>query len=70
MLQNFRRRYALGVYTVERTAKGWQFCRSGHERERGAWSRPYSSMQSVMLMIARQLQREIARRDAPYDIDL
>ena len=69
MLQNVKRRYLLGVYTVEWTTKGWQFCRSGHEREKDAWSRPYSSIASVTLMVARQLQKEIARRDAPYNID-
>ena len=69
MLQNIKRRYLLGVYTVERTAKGWQFCRSGHEREKGAWSRPYSSIASVTLMVARQLLKEVERRDAPYNID-
>jgi hypothetical protein len=69
MLANNRRRYALGVFTVERTQNGWQFCRSGHEKERDAWSRPYSSIKSVTLMVARQLQREITRRDAPFNID-
>jgi hypothetical protein len=69
MLQNIKRRYLLGVYTVERTAKGWQFCRSGHEKEKGAWSRPYSSITSVTLMVARQLRKEVERRDAPYNID-
>lgn len=69
MLQNARRRYLLGVFTVERTSQGWQFCRSGQEKERGAWSRPYSSIASVTLMVARQLRREVERRDAPYNVD-
>ena len=68
MLGNFRRRYALAGFTVERTAKGWQFCKSGHEREKGAWSRPYSSIASVTLMVARQLRKEVERRDAPHDL--
>lgn len=69
MLQNFKRRYALGMYTVERFPAGWKFCRSGHEREKGAWSRPYSSIASVTLMVARQLRHEVERRDAPYNLD-
>ena len=69
MLQNFKRRYALAGFTVERGPKGWQYCRSGREREKGAWSRPYSSIASVTLMVARQLRKEVERRDAPYNID-
>ena len=69
MLTNFKRRYALAGFTVERGAKGWQYCRSGREREKGAWSCPYSSIASVTLMVARELRREVERRDAPYNID-
>lgn len=69
MLQNFKRRYALTGFTVERTVTGWQFCKSGREKEKGAWSRPYSSIASVTLMVARQLRKEVERRDAPYNID-
>lgn len=69
MLQNFKRRYALAGFTVERTLKGWQFCKSGQEREKGAWSRPYSSIASVTLMVARQLRHEVERRDEPYNVD-
>jgi hypothetical protein len=69
MLQNFRRRYLLGAYVVERTPNGWAYCPSGREKEKGAWSKPYSSIASVTLMVARQLRREVERRDAPYDVD-
>ena len=69
MLANFKRRYLLGTYTVERMEKGWMFCPTGHEKEKGAWSRPYSSIASVTLMLARQLRKEVERRDAPYNID-
>ncbi len=69
MLQNFKRRYALAGFTVERTPRGWQFCKSGHERDKDAWSRPYSSIASVTLMLARQLRQEMERRDAPYNLD-
>jgi hypothetical protein len=59
----------LGVFTVERTPKGWQFCRSGHEKDKDAWSRPYRSIASATLMVARQLRKEVERRDAPYNVD-
>ncbi len=68
MLQNFRRRYLVGAYVVERTSRGWVYCLSAHEKEKGAWSKPYSSVASVTLMIARQLRREVERRDAPHDL--
>jgi len=68
MLQNVRRRYLLGVFTVERTAKGW-VCPSGREKDKTAWSKPYSSIASLSLMIARQLRREVERRDEPYNVD-
>lgn len=66
---NFRRRYALAGFTIERRPKGWQYCRSGHEKEKDAWSRPYSSIASVTLMVARELRKEAERRDAPYNVD-
>lgn len=66
---NFKRRYALAGFTVERTIKGWQFCRSGHEKEKDAWSKGYSSVSSVTLMIARKLRAEVERRDAPYSLE-
>lgn len=69
MLQNARRRYVLGVYTVERRQSGWAFCPVGHEKQPAAWSRPYSSIASVTLMIARLLRKEVERRDAPFNVD-
>lgn len=69
MLANAKRRYIVGQYTVERRPAGWVYCLTGHEREAGAWSRPYSSIKSVTLMVARQLQKELARRDELYNID-
>lgn len=66
------RRYVLGTYRVECTNRGWVYCPFGHEHEKQAWSRPYSSLTSLTLMIARQLRREVARRDAvlhPSDTD-
>jgi hypothetical protein len=69
MLANVKRRYMLGTFTVERMPAGWKFCKQGHEKEVGAWSKPYSSIASVTLMVARQLKKEIERRDAPFNVD-
>jgi hypothetical protein len=66
MLASGRRVYMLAEYTVEHKKDGWYFGRSarfgGKEELRG----PYSSISSVTLVIARQLKREIAKRDAPH----
>ena len=67
MLHNFRRIYMLGNFTVERRPKGWFFCRTGYEKDK--WRGPYSSVASVTLMVARELRRDVERRDAPYNID-
>lgn len=59
----------LGTFVVERKPAGWMFCPLGHEKEKGSWSKPYSSIASVTLMIARRLRKEVERRDAPYNVD-
>lgn len=66
MLQNARRVYALDMFTVELRAKGWFFWHSYGDKAQAKG--PYSSIASVTLMIARQLGREIKRRDAPYQL--
>lgn len=65
MLSNARRKYALADFTVEyRVGKGWFY---GRQYDKSAEFRgPYKSPASVTLMIARQLRKEIERRDAPY----
>lgn len=66
MLANAKRTYALRAFTVERKAKGWYFTLTyGDHRTRG----PYSSIASVTLMIARELMKEIVRRDQPDNVD-
>ena len=66
MLMNVKRVYALKEFTVERRAKGWYFWRTygGKDDLKG----PYGSMTSVSLMIARQLRRELAKRDAQHQL--
>ena len=67
MLTNAKRLYQLGTFTVELRAKGWFFWPSYGDKSEAKG--PYSSADSVTLMIARQLKREIKRRDAPYSLE-
>ena len=68
MLTNAKRVYKLAEFTVERRPKGWFFTRTARFDDKPDWRGPYSSMASVTLMIARQLKKEMAKRDAPYQI--
>lgn len=63
MMERTARRYVLSTYRVECTSKGWVYCPLGREKEKDAWSHPYMSIASVTLMIARQLRKEVERRD-------
>ena len=69
MLTNAKRVYRLAEFTVEWRPRGWFFTRTARFDDKSEWRGPYSSMASVSLMIARDLKREIAKRDAPYNID-
>ncbi|HLH93943.1 MAG TPA: hypothetical protein VKW08_02385 [Xanthobacteraceae bacterium] len=66
MLMNVKRVYALKEFTVEHRMKGWYFWRTygGKDVVKG----PYGSEASVTLMIARELRREIAKRDAAHQL--
>jgi hypothetical protein len=52
------------TFTVELRSKGWHYWRTYGDKEdiKG----PYSSMSSVTLMIARELKRELSKRDAAH----
>jgi hypothetical protein len=54
--------YALADWTVEKRADGWHFARSSTRHSKGGWKGPYSSVDSVAMMIARELRKEIAKR--------
>lgn len=56
-----RRKYALADFTVELRVRGWYFGRQYDPP--GKYRGPYNSIASVTLMIARQLRREVERRD-------
>jgi hypothetical protein len=53
--------FALASWTAERRAKGWYIRKTDHE---GDWRGPYSTIASVSLMIARELGKELTKRDA------
>ena len=63
---NGRRVYALADYTVERTAKGWFYGRTSRFGDAHAMKGPYSTERSVALMIARELIKEILKRDSQH----
>ena len=63
---NGRRVYALADYTVERTARGWFFGRASRFGEAHVMRGPYSTERSVALMIARELIKEILKRDSQH----
>jgi hypothetical protein len=69
MLMNAKRVYRLAEFTVERRPRGWFFTRTARFDDKAEWRGPYSTMASVTLMIARELNKEIAKRDGPYNID-
>lgn len=64
MLDNRPRVYALASYTVKKRPSGWFFKKTDSEAE---WKGPYSSEASVCLMLARQLKREVIKRDRPFE---
>jgi hypothetical protein len=60
MIPNRKRTYALAAYTIEHKAKGWFYKKTYSD---DVWHGPYSSEFSVCLMVARQLRRELVKRD-------
>jgi hypothetical protein len=61
VLDNRKRKYVVAVYTVECRARGWYFWRTDYHTDSARG--PNSSLSSVTLMVARQLKREITKRD-------
>ena len=60
MLDNRNRIYALASWTVKSNGKGW-FVRKTDSAEE--WRGPYRNETSVCLIIARQLKKELIKRD-------
>jgi hypothetical protein len=57
---NRRRVYALASWQVMHKVRGWYYRKTD---SRDDWKGPYSSEISVCLMLARQLRRELLKRD-------
>ena len=64
MLANAKRVYALAGFTVELRRRGWFYWPTYGEKADAKG--PYGSTTSVTLMIARELKREITKRDGPH----
>jgi hypothetical protein len=64
MLASAKRVYALAAFTVEVRERGWFYWPTYGDREETKG--PYATMASVTLMIARELKREISKRDTPH----
>jgi hypothetical protein len=60
MLDNRKRIYTLATFTVEKRASGWFLKKTYGDDD---WRGPYSSIASTSLIIARELKREVLRRD-------
>ncbi len=69
MLTNAKRLYRLAEFTVGRRPKGWFFTKTARFDDKSEWRGPYSSMASVTLMIARELKKEIGKRDTPFCLE-
>jgi len=68
MLANTKRIYALADYTVEGRGDQWFYWRTARFGDKEQKRGPYGSLASVTLMIARQLRREVTKRDAVHKL--
>jgi hypothetical protein len=68
MLDNVKRTYALADFTVEGRGTQWFYWRTARYGDKEERRGPYGSIASVTLMIARQLRRDITKRDAVHQL--
>jgi hypothetical protein len=68
MLTNVKRTYALQDFTVEGKGDKWFYWRTARYGDKEQRKGPYSSIASVTLMIARELKREVVKRDAVHQL--
>ena len=68
MLANTKRVYTLADFTVEGKGDKWYYWRTARFGDKEERKGPYSSITSVSLMIARQLKREIKKRDSAHEL--
>jgi hypothetical protein len=66
MLANVKRTYALAEFTVEGRGDQWFFWKTARYGDKEERKGPYRSVASVTLMTARQLGKEITKRDAVH----
>lgn len=64
MLHEPKRIYKLAEYTVELKKDGWYYGRTARYDDKENVRGPYGNITSLTLVIARELKREIAKRDA------
>jgi hypothetical protein len=63
MLDNRNRVYALASWTVKSNGKGWYVRKTDTSDE---WRGPYRTETSACLTIARQLKKELIKRDGLF----
>jgi hypothetical protein len=63
MLDNLKRTYACADYTIEGRGTKWFFWRTARYGDKEEKRGPYSSLTSATLVIARQLRREVEKRE-------
>jgi hypothetical protein len=68
MLSNARRTYQLADYTAENRGGKWYYWRTARYGDKEEKRGPYSSLASVTLMIARQLRKELTKREAAHEL--
>ena len=68
MLTNARRTYALSDYTAENRGGKWYYWKTARYGDKEEKRGPYSSIASVTLMIARELKREIGKREKAHEL--
>jgi hypothetical protein len=68
MLSNAKRTYALADFTVEGKSGKWFYWRTARYGDLEERHGPYSSIDSVTLMIARQLKKDITKRDCSHQL--
>jgi hypothetical protein len=58
-----RQRYILTGWTAEKRPSGWYIAKTAYYDDKPQFKGPYSSIASATLMIARELKKELLRRD-------
>jgi hypothetical protein len=65
-MDNVKRIYALADFSVENRSGKWFYWRTARFGDKEERRGPYGSVASVTLMIARQLKKEVIKRDEAH----